>query len=293
VSTVETDFISATEPYRGELLALCRRMMGSMQDAEDQLQETYLRAWRSYDQFQGRSSLRTWLYRIATNVCLTALESRQRIPVPAGLAEVGDELPDTELTDPAAIVTSRDDRRRALLVTWKHLSARQRAVLILRDVLNWQAAEIADLLDTTPTAVHSMLRRARTRLEEAPAEASSTEAAFLEEYASAFETGDLSGLVRLLHEDAVCEFRSSATTITGRDAILRQLARCPAVGHSRMLPVTVDGKPGFAVYSKRDDGAYTPYTIDVLTTTATGFRRIDVLEGRHQFTELGLPAVLP
>jgi RNA polymerase sigma-70 factor (ECF subfamily) len=283
-------------------------MLGSMQDAEDQVQETYLRAWKSYGEFEGRSSLRTWLYRIATNVCLTALENRGRIPVPSGLPESGaadatfpEESssapgPALEPTDPAIIVASRDHRRRALLVAWKHLSGRQRAVLILRDVLNWQASEIADLLGTTATAVHSMLRRARAQLEAAPSDAPVAEEVaqrgFLEEYAAAFETGDISALVHLLHEDAVCERRPSSTVMTGRETILRFLARCPAIGECRMVSISVNGKPGFAVYRKMENGKYKPYTIDVLTITRTGFKRIEVLEDRGLFATFGLPSVL-
>jgi RNA polymerase sigma-70 factor, ECF subfamily len=189
--TVSEDFTGLTGRFRGELLAHCYRMLGSAEDAEDLVQETYLRAWRSFDGFEGRSSVRTWLYRIATNACLTAIERRPRRPLPSGLGAPGDDpqapvtagaevawlqpFPDAllagEREDPAAVVASRAGIRLAFVAALQYLSARQRAVLILRDVLGWPAAEVADLLDTTTTAVNSGLRRARDRLaRELPAE---------------------------------------------------------------------------------------------------------------------------
>src|ERR1039457_1551738 len=176
--TVSEDFTSVTGRFRGELLAHCYRMAGSAGEGEDPVQETYLRAWRSYDGFEGRSSVRTWLYRIATNVCLTAIERRGRRPLPSGLGGPGDvpeaplvpapevpwlqPFPDALLDgDPAAVAVSRAGIRLAWVAALQHLSARQRAVLILRDVLDLPAAEAADLLGMTTTAVNSGLRRAR------------------------------------------------------------------------------------------------------------------------------------
>src|SRR5260221_7078389 len=177
--TVSEDFTGLTGGFRGELLAHCYRMLGSAEEAEDLVQETYLRAWRSYEGFEGRSSVRTWLYRIATNVCLTAIERRGRRPLPSGLggpAEdpeapvvAGTEVPwlqpfpgallAAEREDPAAVAVSRAGTRLAFVAALQYLSARQRAVLILRDVLEWPAAEVAELLGTTTTAVNSGLRR--------------------------------------------------------------------------------------------------------------------------------------
>src|SRR2546423_27153 len=189
--TVSEDFTSLTGRFRGELLAHCYRMLGSAADAEDLVQETYLRAWRSYEGFEGRSSVRTWLSRIATNACLTALERRDRRPLPSGLggpAEgpeapmvAGPEvpwlrpLPDALLAgdyeDPASVAESREGIRLAFVAALQYLSARQRAVLIMRDVLQWPAAEVAELLGVTTTAVNSGPRRARAQLAEAlPAE---------------------------------------------------------------------------------------------------------------------------
>src|SRR6266568_2185389 len=181
-------FALLTDQFRSELLVHCYRMLGSVQDAEDQVQETLLRAWRSYGNFEGRSSLRTWLYRIATNTCLRALENSGRRPLPSGLGGPG-EYPDAPLAasrpeipwlqpipdalvsagsaDPAEIAASRQGTRLALIAALQYLPARQRAVLILRDVLRWRAAEVAELLGTTTTAVNGMLRRAQARLEQA------------------------------------------------------------------------------------------------------------------------------
>src|SRR5438270_6659133 len=186
-TAVNEDFLRKADPYRRELLAHCYRMLGSVHDAEDLVQETYLRAWRSYEQFEGRSSLRTWLHRIATRACLTALESRSRRPLPTGLGNPSgdptddlvqrDEVPWLEPVpdamvgaagnDPATIVTSKESIRLALIAALQHLPPRQRAVLILRDVLQWKAAEVAEAVGITSTAVNSILQRARAQLEEA------------------------------------------------------------------------------------------------------------------------------
>src|SRR5215470_13129750 len=177
--TASADFASLTGRFRGELLAHCYRMLGSAEEAEDLVQETYLRAWRSFEGFEGRSSVRTWLYRIATNACLTALKRRGRRPLPSGLGGPADDpeipllqpLPDALVTadreDPAAVTASRAGVRLAFVAALQYLSARQRAMLILRDVLEWPAADVAGLLGTTTTAVNSGLRRARAQLAQA------------------------------------------------------------------------------------------------------------------------------
>src|SRR2546430_11737513 len=182
-STVNDEFLRLADPYRRELLAHCYRMLGSVHDAEDLVQETYIRAWRAYDRFEGRSSLRTWLYKIATRTCLTALESRGRRPMPTGLGTPSSDasaelvenqeipwlepVPDMMVgADPATVVTSRESIRLALIAALQHLPPKQRAVLILRDVLQWRAAEVAKVLNTTTTAVNSILQRARAQLAE-------------------------------------------------------------------------------------------------------------------------------
>ena len=184
------EFTRSTEPFRRELLAHCYRMLGSVDDAEDLVQETYLRAWRSFDSFEGRSSLRTWLYQIASNACLTAMERRSRRPMPSGLGSPDEDasvppavqsdvvwlqpIPDAmvrpERSDPAAIAVSRESLRLALIASFQYLPPRQRSVLLLRDVLAFPTADVADMLGMTTTAVKSALQRARRRLEEvAPA----------------------------------------------------------------------------------------------------------------------------
>src|ERR1700723_3150026 len=227
------DVARLTDPFRAELLAHCYRMLGSVHDAEDQVQETLIRAWRSYGDFEGRAALRTWLYRIATNACLRALENRGRRPLPSGLGgpseypeaplaaarpevpwlqPVPDALVSAMSADPAEIVASRQSVRLALIAALQYLPARQRAVLILRDVLRWRAAEVAELLGTTTTAVNGMLRRARARLEQAapgqdqlhePADPAGR--ALLDRYATAFQDADVTAVMQLLREDAVFE----------------------------------------------------------------------------------------
>ena len=183
------EFARGTEPFRRELLAHCYRLLGSVDDAEDLVQETYLRAWRSYDRFEGRSSMRRWLYQIATNACLTALQHRARRPLPSGLGgpaqdtgappepgadvawlqPIPDALVTPESDDPAAITVSRESLRLALIASFQYLPPRQRAVLILREVLAFPAADVAEMLGTTTAAVKSALQRARVRLQqEAP-----------------------------------------------------------------------------------------------------------------------------
>lgn len=305
VQTVTDDqFARLVAPYQAELLAHCRRLLRDAGDAEDQVQETMLRAWRSYDGFQGRSSLRTWLYRIATNVCLTALERRGRLPVPVGLPAETEhpasplDSPTGLTEDPAELISRRETSRRAILVAWKRLSAQQRAVLVLSDVMTWSAAEIADLLDMSPAAVYSMLRRARRRLTEGAPEDFAAEplpgheARLLDAYALAFEAGDSFALVDLLAADAVYEKHPGSTRLTGRDDILRFIPACPAFGQARLLPITFDNLPGFGVYHADPDGGYRAQGIDVLTTNAAGFKHIEVIEDRTLFSSLGLPLTL-
>src|SRR5579864_3357842 len=226
-------FVRDTEPFRRELLAHCYRMLGSIQDAEDLVQETYLRAWRSYGGFQGRSSVRTWLYQIATNACLTELARHSRRVLPSGLCdpepdpgaypeEAGTEVnwlqpaPDAMLTpesaDPAVIVAAREGLRLALIASLQYLPPRQRAILVLRDVLAFPAAEVAVMLGTTTVSVKSGLHRARARLRElAPAADQVSEPtaprarALLDQYIAAFENADAAALERLLTEDASIE----------------------------------------------------------------------------------------
>jgi RNA polymerase sigma-70 factor (ECF subfamily) len=240
---VQQDFIEQAAPFRAELIAHCYRMLGSVHDAEDLVQETYLRGWRSYEAFEERAALRTWLYRIATTACLRALENRARRVVPAGLgagsvdldvALDGDggahqwlePLPDA-LTPETAFATKQSVRR-AVVTALQELPARQRAVLILRDVVQFSAAEVAELLETTPAAVNSALQRARARLADiAPAEDNVAEPAdtdqreLLDRYCAAFEQADVAALTELLRADVSFEMPPVRVRFTGHDAVTR------------------------------------------------------------------------
>ena len=317
------EFERLTGPFRDELLAYCYRMLGSVQDAEDQVQETMLRAWRSYGGFEGRSSVRTWLYRIATNACLRALENRGRRPLPSGLGAPAQEadtptgaartevpwlepIPDalfgTSPADPAAIVVSRTSMRLALIAALQYLPPRQRAVLILRDVLRWRAAEVAGLLRISTVAVNSLLQRARTQLElAAPAEDDIREPARLADrdlvgrYAAAFENADLAALVRMLREDAVLEMPPQPGWFRGRDAVVRFLGAqvLGRPGDWRMVPTAANGQPAFAAYLRDDDGGYRAHGICVLTLTGTGLSRIVSFNDPGLFPVFGFPSWRP
>jgi RNA polymerase sigma-70 factor, ECF subfamily len=316
--TVSEDFASLTSPFRVELLAHCYRMMGSAEEAEDLVQETYLRAWRSYDAFEGRSSVRTWLYRIATNVCLTAIERRGRRPLPSGLGGPAEDpraplvsapevpwlqpFPDALLAgeqhDPAAVTVSRTGIRLAFVAALQHLSARERAVLILRDVMEFPAAEAADLLGTTTTAVNSGLRRARAQLAQAPpaedelAEpADPGQRALLDRFAAAFESGDASALAELLRQDVVLEMPPLLTWFSGHQTVTRFMASrvFARFGAFRLVPVGANGQPAFAGYTRGDDGSYHAHEVLVPTVTRTGIARIVVFLNPELFPMFGLP----
>jgi RNA polymerase sigma-70 factor, ECF subfamily len=319
--TVSEDFTGLTSRFRGELLAHCYRMLGSVDEAEDLVQETFLRAWRSYEAFEGRSSIRTWLYRIATNVCLTAIERRARRPLPSGLGAPTDDpeapleaarevpwlqpLPDALITqdrDPADVTASRAGVRLAFVAALQYLSARQRAMLILRDVLEWPAADVAELLGTTTTAVNSGLRRARAQLAQAmPVEddlaepADAEQRAVLERFAVAIEGADASALAELLRADAVLEMPPFLTWFAGRDAVAgfvgSQLLSAP--GDLRLVPVSANGQPAFAVYRRGDRGAYHAHALQVLTLAATRIARIVAFSEVRRFTSFGLPSEYP
>src|SRR3984957_15404100 len=297
-------FAADAEPFRRELLAHCYRMLGSIQDAEDLVQETYLRAWRSYGGCEGRSSVRTWLYQIATNGCLTELARRGRRMLPSGLyapeqdpgaypeeagAEVGwlQPVPDAMVTpdsaDPAAIVTAREGVRLALVASLQYLPPRQRAILVLRDVLAFPAAEVAAMLGTTTVSVKSTLQRARARLRElAPAADQITEPtapqarALLDQYSAAFEQADAAGLERLLTEDAVLEAPPLRTWLSGRKTCVPFLAShvLGSPGDWRMPATTANRQPAAPASTRDRPGNYPPYGICVLTVTGQGIRQI-------------------
>jgi RNA polymerase sigma-70 factor, ECF subfamily len=317
------EFARLTDPFRPELLAHCYRMLGSVHDAEDQVQETMIRAWRSYGEFEGRASLRTWLYRIATNACLRALENSSRRPLPSGLGGPGeypeaplvparpevpwlqpipDALVSTGAADPAEVVASRQDVRLALIAALQYLPARQRAVLILRDVLRWRAAEVADLLGTTTTAVNRLLQRARARLEQAAPDqdqihepADPADRDLLDKYAAAFQNADIPAVMQLLREDAVFEMPPEMTWFTGRELIGRFLQAWVLTqpGRFQMIPVAANGQPALAAYLREHDGAYRAHSICVLTIAASRVARVTSFNDPGLFTTFGLPQAAP
>ncbi|MGO8883131.1 MAG: sigma-70 family RNA polymerase sigma factor [Streptosporangiaceae bacterium] len=322
-TAVESGFLPRAESYRRELFAHCYRMLGSVHDAEDLVQETYLRAWRAYDRFEGRSSLRTWLYRIATSACLTALESRGRRPMPTGLgapaadpdAELAEQaevpwlepVPDALVTagpgDPAAIAAGRESIRLAFIAALQHLPPRQRAVLILREVLNWRAAEVADLLGTSTAAVNSMLQRARAQLSQAGlTEESVTEPVspqqrqLLERYMAAFERYDIPALVKLFTADAVWEMPPFPGWYHGAEAIGRLVAaQCPAKrpGDLRMLATGANGQPGYGMYLRDGTGRYQPFQLQAVHLRAGAIDHVAAFFDPSLFPLFGLPAALP
>jgi RNA polymerase sigma-70 factor, ECF subfamily len=297
-------FVQDTEPFRRELLAHCYRMLGSIQDAEDLVQETYLRAWRSYGGFEGRSSVRTWLYQIATNRCLTELSKQSRRMLPSGLCdpepdpaaypeEAGTEVnwlqpaPDAMLTpdsaDPAVIVAAREGLRLALIASLQYLPPRQRAVLVLRDVLAFSATEVAVMLGTTTVSVKSALQRARARLRElAPVAGQITEPtaprarALLDQYIAAFENADAAELERLLTADANLEATPMRTWFAGRKTCVPFLRDrvLGSPGDWRMLATSANGQPAAVTYRRDQDGNYQPYGICVLTVTSAGISHV-------------------
>ena len=304
------EFSEQAGRFRRELLAFCYRMLGSADDAEDVVQEIYLQAWRSYDAFEGRSSLRTWLYRIAARACLKALEGAKRRPLPSGIAGPSSD-PDGALardmpevtwlqpfpSDPASIVETRATVRLALIAAFQYLPPRQRAVLILRDVLEWRAAEVAELLDMTTTAVNSTLQRARARLrlvqgdQDHVAEPPEPERrALLERYAAAFETADVNGLVAVLTEDASWEMPPIPTWFVGRSTVVAFLAsRQRIIGGMLAIPTTANGQPAFAFYARDAGGARRPHALHVLTLTEAGISRIVSFQDPGLFPLFGLP----
>ncbi|MGI5135209.1 RNA polymerase subunit sigma-70 [Streptomyces sp. CA-106110] len=314
-----TEFAVVREQFRPELLAHCYRMLGSIHDAEDLVQETYLRAWRAYDRFEGRSSVRRWLYTIATRSCLTALESRSRRPLPSSLgAPVDDHLvamaprepsmawlqpaPDALFGghDPAAVVAARTGVRLAFIAALQFLSARQRAVLTLRDVLSFRTAEVAEILDTTTAAVDSALRRARSRLAEAgPVEddlAEPTEQtlrALLDDYVDAFTRADADALVNLLRVDVELEMPPTPTWFTGRRAVVGFLsARVLHPGLWRMAPTLANGQPALVVHKRAAVDRYEAYGVQVLTLIGARISRITAFNDPGLVPTFGLAPAL-
>ena len=303
------EFARETEPFRRELLAHCYRMLGSVFDAEDLVQETYLRAWRHFDGFENRSSVRTWLYQIATNGCLTALDKRDRAGrrvLPSGLhgpesgpavsalepdasvawlQPIPNALVTPESADPATVVAAREGVRLALVASLQQLPPRQRAVLVLRDVLAFPAAEVAAMLDSTTASVKSALQRARATLKDrAPtadqvAEPTAPRArALLDRYIKAFENADAEALTRLLLEDAAIEAPPMSEWFKGRGSCISVL-RDQVLGEPgrwRMFPIPggASGHPAAAGYVRGEDGTYRAYGVIVLEVVGDLISRI-------------------
>jgi RNA polymerase sigma-70 factor (TIGR02960 family) len=322
VTGAQGRFAAETEQFRPELLAHCYRMVGSAHDAEDLVQETYLRAWRAYAAFERRASVRSWLYAIATNVCLTALQPRRIRVLPSGLAGPDDrpDRPPSALApgevswlepwpdrwvgpdDPAAAVVTRESVRLALIASLQHLLPRQRAILLLREVLAFSAAETADILDTTTVAVKSGLQRARARLDELEPgpedllEPTDQRArALLDGYIAAFERSDAALLEHVLRADATLEATPFREWHAGRVNCIAMLDAqvLGAPGGWRMLPTTANGQPAAAVYRRAPDGALRADGVVVLTPTTTGVARVTAFHHDPDLVALfGFPDVL-
>jgi RNA polymerase sigma-70 factor, ECF subfamily len=284
---------SRLEQHRTELTAYCYRMLGSPFEAEDAVQETLLRAWRGFDRFEGRSALRSWLYRIATNVCLDMLDGRERRARPMDLGPAREPvesnlsvlpevtwiepIPDGRLvqeSDPADVAVARETIRLAFVAALQHLPPRQRAVLILCEVLRWKASEVAELLETSVPSVNSALQRARATLEASDVSVHDTspavdeaDAELLARYVAAFEAYDMEALTSLIHEDATQSMPPYDLWLSGRDDIFRWWLG-PGIGcrGSRVIPtVTANGSPAFGQYKPSATGeGYDPWALQVL-----------------------------
>ena len=323
----QREFGALAEPHRRELLAHCYRMLGSIQDAEDLVQETLLRAWRRRETCAGRASFRAWLYKIATNLCLDTLDRRPRrvlpvtrqgaatldTPIPAALTEpiwlepFPDDLPAPDDGNPEAYVAARENIALAFIAALHLLPPRQRAVLILRDVLEWQAGEVADLLGLTVPAVKSALHRARATLaKHGPGGGEGIAARGLDKatrvqldrYVLAWETADIAALLALLKADAAFSMPPIPAWYRGRDTIgdlvARTVFRGEARGRWRLAPTQANGQPAFGLYQRNEDsGLYGAYGIQVLRFVGDEIADITTLINPALFPYFNLPVTLP
>jgi RNA polymerase sigma-70 factor (ECF subfamily) len=308
------------EQYRRELTGHCYRMLGSAFDADDAVQETMVRGWRGLDRFEGRSGIRSWLYSIATNVCLDMLRGRQRRARPMDLAPAwavdsftGSTLPEHAWVqpvpgamvcrvdaDPADIAESRETIRLAFISALQHLPARQRAVLLLRDVLNWQAAEVADLLGASVASVNSALQRARATMsaldhnERLAEPVSPEQRALLTRYVDAFERFDIATLISLLRDDAIMSMPPYNFWLRGSAEIRRWFAgpgsRCQ---DSRLVQTTANGCAAFGSYRRDEQGGYSPFAIQVIEIAAGQIAGYHHFIDARLFAAFGLPPRLP
>jgi RNA polymerase sigma-70 factor (ECF subfamily) len=316
------EFERLTATYRAELLAHCYRMLGSIHDAEDAVQDTYLRAWRFYEGFDQRAPIRSWLYRIATNVCFTALERRGRRPLPSDLHAAHEDArgplaeprpdvpwlgpaPDAAFigADPAGVVMAHEDVRLAFVAALQHLPARQRSVLLLRDVLAMTSHEVAAAIGTTTDAVNGMLKRARKQIAADALERDNvaepdepTERALVARFVAAFESADVVGLVELLSDDAIFEMPPLPKWFAGIDTIRQFVAT--HVLHSgnswRGIPTRANGQPAVATYLRDDDiGPHRAHGITALTVRGMQISRMVSFLDTGLFSAFGLPPAYP
>jgi RNA polymerase sigma-70 factor (ECF subfamily) len=271
--------IEQLEQYRRELTAYCYRMLASPFEAEDAVQETMIRAWRGLERFEGRSAVRSWLYRIATNVCLDMLQGRERRARPMDLGPAGEPVvenlrtPDVPwlqpIPDPADEAVERETIKLALVGALQQLPPKQRAVLILCEVLRWQASEVAELLETSVASVNSALQRARATLDTVEAPSATPEEVdpeLLARYVAAFEAYDMEALTALIHEDATQSMPPFDLWLRGRDDIFTWWWG-PGIGckGSRVVPtVAANGSPAFGQYKPAEGGGYEPWALQVL-----------------------------
>jgi RNA polymerase sigma-70 factor, ECF subfamily len=313
------------EPFRRQLIAYCYRMLASPHDAEDAVQETFIRAWRGLSRLEDRAGLRPWLYRIATNVCLDMLKGRSRRALPPSIAPAASRpgwdashelalgasrpeatwvqpVPDGLIAsmdaDPADAVVERESVRLAFIAAMQDLQPRQRAVLILRDVLRWKAEEVAQLLETSTDAVNSSLRRARAAMDRAdldgaPAQPRELDLELLGRYVDAFERYDVDALVSLLHEDATLTMPPFELWLQGVDDITRFLSAMQSeAGHDRVVSLAANGCPALAVYRpNHESGQLEAFSIQVLECSGTRIGAIHAFLEPGLFTLFGLPLV--
>ncbi len=306
------------EDHRRELTAYAYRMLGSAFEADDAVQETMLRAWRSFERFEGRSTLRSWLYRIATNVCLDMLSGKERRARPMDLAApktadaaLGEALPEATWIlpipdgavlpaegDPAEVTEARETIRLAFIAALQHLPSKQRAVLVLRDVFRWKASEVAELLDTSVASVNSALQRAHATMETADIDATEprlpldeTQRSLLARYVDAFERYDMDSLTSLLREDATWSMPPYELWLQSHGDI-RRWCLGPGIGckGSRLVPMDANGSPAFGQYKPSPDGGLEPWSLQVLEVSRGRISGISFfLDTPHLFPLFGLP----
>ena len=322
----EDAFRRLVEPHQTELRAHCYRMLGSFQDAEDALQDTLLGAWRGLPRFEGRSSLRSWLYRIATNACLKAIERRPKRVLPVDFGPPADPhddpaepliesvwvepFPDDGLGDDLAGPDARYEQREsvelAFVAALQHLPARQRAALILREVLDFSGGEVAAALETTPASVYSALQRAHRTVDERLPEQSQQATLrslgderirrLVEDYVDAWERRDVDALAAMLAHDAAIAMPPRPTWYRGREAVADFLRRLPLASRfrSRLVPVSANGQLAFGHYTRAGNtGAYTPHGVNMLTLRGSEIETLTVFLEPEALARFGLPAELP